>query len=55
MESLQEFLERIFFLIEEEKTLNLLSTSYFHLIPLQWNFDVSGAAAAALATTKQQI
>ena len=28
--------------------MNLLSTSHLHLIPLQWNLDVSGAVAAAL-------
>lgn len=30
--------------------MNFLSTAYMHLIPLQWNLDMSGAVAAALKT-----
>lgn len=48
MKSLQEFLESFSFPLEEERTLNLLSPAYSHLIPLQCELDVSGAAAAIL-------
>ena len=50
MKSLQEFLESFSFSVEKERTLKLLSPaySYSHLIPLQCDLDVTGAAAAIL-------